>query len=150
VQGLNTWLTDNGDTYIQNLTEKNLSQETADKINFITAVDTSTFTVVDSTLNLKEISADKVVGLTDLNTKVGNLETALNQLKSDVDDEITGLVAVNTKIANLETSLNNYVTKVDFNKTVGNLDALLASNTTIIKQIEDINSRLTWQELNEL
>lgn len=150
VQGLNTWLTDNGDTYIQNLTEENLSQETADKINFITAVDTSTFAVVDSTLNLKEISADKVVGLTDLNTKVGNLETALNQLKSDVNNETTGLTAVNTKIANLETSLNNYVTKVEFNKTVGNLDALLASNTTIIKQIEDINSRLTWQELNEL
>ena len=148
VQGLSTWLTDNGDTYIQNLAEENLSQETADKINFITAVDTSTFTVVNSTLNLKEVSADKVVGLTDLNTKVGNLETAFNQLKSDIDDETTGLVAVNTKIANLETSLNNYVTKVEFNKTVGNLDALLASNTTIIKQIEDINSRLTWQELS--
>lgn len=41
VAGLGTWLTQNGDTYITDLGEGNLSQDLADKINLITSVSDS-------------------------------------------------------------------------------------------------------------
>ena len=148
VQGLGNWITQNGATYIAGLTENNLSDDLQDKINFITAVDTSHFTVTNGTLYLNEISADKVTGLSDLVTKVGNLETSLKTLEDAVNHETSGLAAVNTKVSNIENSLSNYVTIENFNKTVGDLNTLLTStNGTIVKQIEDINARLTWQEL---
>jgi predicted nucleic acid-binding Zn-ribbon protein len=148
VQGLGTWISDNSATYVQNLTEDNLSDAVVNKLNYITAVDGSSFTVTNGTLNLKEISADKVTGLTTLVTKVGNLETGLQTLSDAVNHETTGLAAINTKVIALENSMSNYVTKADFNKAVGNLDTLIAANTTITKQIEDIQAQLTWQELS--
>lgn len=128
VQGLSTWLTDNGDVYIKDLTEDNFSQETADKINYITAVDEEKFTVDAGTLGLKAVPKTLVTGLTEnLNTINGNLS------------------AVEKRVLNLEDTV---ITVDVFNKTVGNLETLLTSNTTILAQIEDINSRLTWQELD--
>lgn len=152
VQGLGTWITQNGNTYIQNLGEDNLSDDVKEKLNYITAVDGTSFTVTNGTLYLNEISADKVTGLTALVTKVGNLETSLKALDEAVNDEISGLSAVNTRVLALENTISslddNYVSIGNFNKTVGDLNTLLTSTSgTIISQIEDINARLTWQEL---
>lgn len=151
VQGLDTWISENGSKYISNLTEENLSESLENKINFITAVNTVDFTVKDGTLNLNEIVPEKVTGLVELNTKVGTLETDLTTVKNVVEHEETGLVALNTKINTLSANLNNYVTVENFNKTVGNLDALLESTAgTITTQINDIYTRLTWQELDDV
>lgn len=43
VEGLGTWLTENGNTYITNLSEVNMSQSLLDKLNYITSVDTNNF-----------------------------------------------------------------------------------------------------------
>lgn len=43
----------------------------------------------------------------------------------------------------------NYVSIPNFNKVVGNLDTLLTKTTTIVQDIDDINLRLTWQEMVE-
>lgn len=151
VQGLDIWISENGTKYISNLTEDNLSENLQNKINFITAVNNVDFTVVNGTLNLNEIAPEKISGLVDLSTKVGNLETYLNSLKESIEHEDTGLLALNTKVTNLSTALTNYVTIDDFNKTVGNLDALLAATSgTIIEKIDDIYTRLTWQELDDI
>ena len=155
VQGLGTWIAQNGSTYIQNLTEDNLSQDIVDKLNYITAVDGTNFTVTNGTLYLNEIAAEKVTGLPALITKVGNLETSLKTLEDAVNDKTSGLSAVNARVLTLEQTVealdDNYVTVVNFNKTVGDLNTLLqSSNGTIIAQIEDINTRLTWQELDSL
>lgn len=152
VQGLGTWITQNGNTYIQNLGENNLSENIKEKLNYITAVDGTSFTVTNGTLHLNEISADKVTGLSTLVTKVGNLEASLKALDETVNNETSGLSAVNTRVLALENTVNslddNYVSIVNFNKTVGDLSTLLTSTSgTIISQIEDINARLTWQEL---
>jgi hypothetical protein len=119
VQGLTTWFTANYPTIIKNLTEENLSQDVVDKINYISDVDASVFTVTEGKLLFNGIAMDKVVGLNDLNTKVDNLEN----------------------------SLNNYITIAQFNQTVGNLDNLLSANKTLAQDIESIYERLTWQEL---
>jgi cell fate (sporulation/competence/biofilm development) regulator YmcA (YheA/YmcA/DUF963 family) len=122
------------------------------KINFITAVNNVDFKVADDgTLNLNEIAPEKVAGLVELNTKVGTLETDLTTVKNAVEHAETGLIALNTKINTLSANLNNYVTVENFNKTVGNLDALLESTAgTITTQINDIYTRLTWQELDDV
>jgi hypothetical protein len=66
VEGLGTWITENSNNYIKNLTENNLSNELKEKINkpdFITSVDDSNFTVVNGKLDFKSISAAEVSGL---------------------------------------------------------------------------------------
>lgn len=137
VQGLSTWITDNSATYVQNLTEDNLSQEIVNKLNYITAVDGSNFTVTNGTLYLNELSTDKITGLNTLITTVGNLEAELHH-------EVTGLSAVNTKLSNLEQGVAKCVTLETFNTTVGDLNSLLNTHT---QQINEIKSQLTWQEL---
>ena len=47
VKELDTWLTTNGATYIQNLTENNLSEDIVEKINLITSVNTNEFKITD-------------------------------------------------------------------------------------------------------
>lgn len=147
VQGLDIWISENGTKYISNLTGDNLSEDLQNKINFITAVNNVDFTVTDGTLNLNEIAPEKIVGLVELKTKVGTLETNLATVKNAVEDEETGIIALNTKITNLSTTMNGFVTKTEFNKVVGNLDSLLEAEINIMNEIDDINSRLTWQEL---
>ena len=147
VQGLDTWMVEESAKYIQNLTEDNLSDDLKTKINFITSVDSSAFTVENGKLILNEIPAENVTGLSELVTKVGNLKLALDGLEEKIDDEETGLHAVNQKILTLSQSLDNYVSITNFNKTVGNLDSLLASGTTLAQEVEEIKARLIWQDL---
>jgi hypothetical protein len=45
VEGLDTWITENGNIYITNLTENNLDQKVIDKLNYITTVDENNFSV---------------------------------------------------------------------------------------------------------
>lgn len=95
--------------------------------NYIAEVDEEEFSVDNRKLALKAVPQSKVNGLTN----------ALNTINAN-------FTAVNGKILNLEEKV---ITIDVFNKTVGNLDAILASGKTIMSQIEDLNARLTWQEL---
>lgn len=144
VQGLDTWMSENAATYVQNLTEENLSQEVQDKLNYITDVNEENFSVDSGILNLKAVNTSQVSGL-------DNVITTVNELDEIINHETSGLKAISAKVLNLENSANTYVTIEKFNKTVGNLDALLASaTTTLVERIDNLDARLTWQELSEI
>lgn len=127
VQGLSSWITNNGSTYIQGLTEDNLSDDVNEKLNYITSVEEDEFTVENSHLKLKAVPKNIITGL---------------------NEELTGITnrlsAVEGKVLSLE---NNTITLEQFNKSVGNLENILASGQTIVEKIEELDSRLTWQEL---
>ena len=42
---------------------------------------------------------------------------------------------------------DTYISKVDFNTVVGDLNTLLLNNINISSEIEDINDRLKWKEI---
>lgn len=98
VEGLSSWITENGATHIKNLTEDNLSADLKDKINFITSVDDANFAVTNGNLELKEVAISQVTGLQDVLNSGSRLIT---------EDEIDLLQAV----ANGE--YNNFITGVD-------------------------------------
>ena len=98
VEGLGSWITENGATHIKNLTEDNLSADLKDKINFITSVDDANFAVTNGNLELKEVAISQVTGLQDVLDSGSRLIT---------EDEIDLLQAV----ANGE--YNNFITGVD-------------------------------------
>lgn len=144
VQGLDTWIAENAATHVQNLTENNLSKEVQDKLNYIADVNEENFSVDSGILNLKAVSTSQVSGL-------DNVITTVNELDETVNHETSGLKAISAKVLNLENNASTYVTIEKFNKTVGNLDALLASaTTTLVERIDDLDARLTWQELDEI
>ena len=112
---------------------------------------TTDFQVIDGQLVLNELPASKIAGLTDmsdnvsiLQTKVQSLEDILNGYTDEESaEEVPGL------ITELEAIKANYLTIVDFNNTVGNLETLLAENTTIVERIEEIEDALKWQDMPE-
>lgn len=148
VQGLGSWITSNGSTYIKNLTEANLSQSVVNKLNFITSVDSNRFTVTNGSLGFIPITTADITDFNSFSTQLTNLNSDVQDLIRVIGNDETGLSALDIKFSNLEKSLGNYVTIDNFNTVVGDLNNLLESNTTIIEQIDDINNRLTWQDLN--
>lgn len=112
---------------------------------------TTDFQVIDGQLVLNELPASKITGLTDMSNNVSILQTKVQSLEDilngytdeETDEEVPGL------IAELEAIKTNYLTIVDFNNTVGNLETLLAENTTIVERIEEIEDALKWQDMPE-
>lgn len=112
---------------------------------------TADFQVIDGQLVLNELPASKIAGLTDMSNNVSILQTKVQSLEDilngytdeETSEEVPGL------IAELEAIKTNYLTIVDFNSTVGNLETLLAKNTTIVERIEEIEDALKWQDMPE-
>lgn len=173
VEGLGTWLTQNGNTYITGLTENNVSQDLLDKINYITSV-TNNFTVVDGELRLAKVDQAQVDGLLEvLESKasveglnavvsdVNNLNNIINGYTNEGDEPVIGLVEsvskLNTKIANLEQANANlaetYVKKALFNSTVSDLTTLVLANeeniTNLNTRVDGIESRLVWHGIED-
>lgn len=173
VEGLGTWLTQNGNTYITGLTENNVSQGLLDKINYITSV-TNNFTVVDGELRLAKVDQAQVDGLLEvLESKasveglnavvsdVNNLNNIINGYTNEGDEPVIGLVEsvskLNTKIANLEQTNANlaetYVKKALFNSTVSDLTTLVLANeeniTNLNTRVDGIESRLVWHGIED-
>lgn len=173
VEGLGTWLNQNGNTYITGLTEVNMSQDLLDKLNYITSVDGDTFKVTDGNLELVKVTQSKVEGLEEvLNSKATTEE--LNEVANDVSEldkilngytdgetEVIGLIEhvskLNTKVGNLEqlnaTLGDTYVTKVEFNTAVGDLNNLISTNTTNIgtltERVENVEALLAWKDIEQ-
>lgn len=163
VSGLGTWITNNATNHIVNLTENNLSQELKDKINFITSVDESNFTVVDGKLDFKTINAAEVAGLQALldnkvNVKAGsrliNAEE-ITLLEKVSQGEFDNLIAnVNEAIFSIDDSTLNLIAVPSelLLDTVGDLTKLsnFSEGTTIVNEINNIYEILTWQSMDEL
>lgn len=163
VSGLGTWITNNAADHIVNLTENNLSQELKDKINFITSVDESNFTVVDGKLDFKAINAAEVAGLQALLDNKVNVETGSRLINAE---EITLLEKVSQgEFDNLIANVNEAIFSIDDSTlnliaipsellldTVGDLTKLsnFSEGTTIVNEINNIYEILTWQSMDEL
>lgn len=163
VSGLGTWITNNAANHIVNLTENNLSQELKDKINFITSVDESNFTVVDGKLDFKAINAAEVAGLQALLDNKVNVEAGSRLINSE---EITLLEKVSQgEFDNLIANVNEAIFSIDDSTlnliaipsellldTVGDLTKLsnFSEGTTIVNEINNIYEILTWQSMDEL
>ena len=160
IQGLSDWLNDNGNIYINNLTENNLSENLSDKINFITAVDNNNFIVENSTLLLNNVSIQQVDNLQNiLNNKVDIVEGSrlINQ------DEIKLLESLS------QGEFDNYITSVEENilsvingkldivavptsalSVLGDFDTLpnAENNYTLIDEINNLYKYLTWNSIS--
>lgn len=98
-----------------------------------------------------ELVGDWTVDLSDYATKseveviattVGNLENSLSNY--------TTLEQVNQAITSATSSLTDtFVTIVDFNAAVGNLDELLAANQSLVSKVDELDNRLKWQDISE-
>lgn len=117
--------------------------------------------ISDWILNDETGAAALATKVGNLTTKVGNLEDNIGDLKNLQTTEKSNLVAVinslNSKIDDAASGgtidLNNYVSKDTFVSTVGSLENLGQSpifegNTTIVNEINKINDRLVWKELD--
>lgn len=163
VSGLGTWITNNAANHIVNLTGNNLSQELKDKINFITSVDESNFTVVDGKLDFKAINAAEVAGLQALLDNKVNVEAGSRLINAE---EITLLEKVSQgEFDNLIANVNEAIFSIDDSTlnliaipsellldTVGDLTKLsnFSEGTTIVNEINNIYEILTWQSMDEL
>ena len=149
VEGLGTWITENGSTYISGLTENNLGSSVLDKLNFITSVDTNKFSVTDGKLELKKLAV----------SDVADLDTILNSKASvsDLNAVAGDLSSLSTKVEGLEATISSlddiYVTKTVFNSTVGDLEALINKNktdiTNLATQVNILDGHLTWGTIEE-
>ena len=122
--------------------------------NYITSV--SSEFEVDENKQLKLVSIPPTLNLNTnnsfkaLDARVGNIENVLN------DNEAAGTQGLITKVTNLQNALNNlgdnYVTTTLYRAQVGDLSKLIHAsgnkNSTIVDELNDINDRLEWKELN--
>lgn len=137
---------ENGNSRIDNLVAQ--VQTLVNTKPFISEVD-SDFQVVEGKLILKELPISKIDGLQDMSDnisvvqeKVGSLEDILNgYVDEETQEEVPGLVA------EVQAIKENYLTIVDFNAAVGDLESLLAETTTIVERLETIEEVLKWQEM---
>lgn len=137
---------ENGNSRIDNLVAQ--VQTLVNAKPFIDSVD-SNFQVIDGQLVLKELPISKIEGLQNMSNdisvvqgKVGSLEDILNgYVDEETSEEVPGLVA------EVQAIKTNYLTIVDFNAAVGNLESLLAETTTIVDRLETIEEVLKWQEM---
>lgn len=137
---------ENGNSRIDNLVAQ--VQTLVNTKPFISEVD-SDFQVVEGKLILKELPISKIDGLQDMSDnisvvqeKVGSLEDILNgYVDEETQEEVPGLVA------EVQAIKENYLTVVDFNAAVGDLESLLAETTTIVERLETIEEVLKWQEM---
>lgn len=136
VKELDTWLETNAPIVIKDLTENNFSSEVVDKINFITAVDTTQLKVENSTLSIINIDGSIITNLNN-NTEFNNIKV-IGESNASKITSLEELTSVHTtkineniiKIGEIENNLNNYVLKSTYD--------------VDLKEIRDI---LTWQEM---
>lgn len=141
VKELDTWLTTNGATYIQNLTENNLSEDIVEKINLITSVNTNEFKITDGQLNINIIDGAKInlsnnndfaavqVLTQNHSQKIGALESLSVTVQSNTN-KLTNLEEV--IIPGIQSRFDNYVL-----------------NTVYTREMDEIRDILSWKEMNQ-
>lgn len=93
-------------------------------------------------------------------TVVPQLQNELNALTQTVNTNSGSIQTLNTTVGSLTQTVNTlsqtvngfantYVSIANFNTVVGNLDSMLESQVNIMNEIQDINTRLTWQGIED-
>ena len=132
VQGLGSWITTNGNTYIKSLNETNLSQEIIDKLNYITSV-TDNLTVIDGKLDLNQKISDTLQSVENGNF---NFIKSVNNNIFTVS-EVGNLDLITVPIDALTPVLG------DFTKLPNN-----SKGFTLIDEIGNIYDILTWSDID--
>lgn len=158
VEGLGDWLTSNRDKVNGLFSTEDEAKldgiEAGAQVNVIDSVSDEFVINEGKVLTVNSISAEKITGLETsgpivvVQEKVESLEEILNGTTNEAEEEVPGLVSVVDGLKTTIEGLNEvYVSKADFNATVGNLDELLAKNKAIVEEIEEIKGILQWQPL---
>lgn len=158
VEGLGDWLTSNRDKVNGLFSTEDEAKldgiEAGAQVNVIDSVSDEFVINEGKVLTVNSISAEKITGLETsgpivvVQEKVESLEEILNGTTNEAGEEVPGLVSVVDGLKTTIEGLNKvYVSKADFNATVGNLDELLAKNKAIVEEIEEIKGILQWQPL---
>lgn len=132
VQGLGSWITTNGNTYIKSLNETNLSQEIIDKLNYITSV-ADNLTVIDGKLDLNQKISDTLQSVENGNF---NFIKSVNNSIFTVS-EVGNLDLITVPIDALTPVLG------DFTKLPNN-----SKGFTLIDEIGNIYDILTWSDID--
>lgn len=141
VKELDTWLETNGATYIKNLTENNLSSELVTKINFITSVNETDFTVTDGKLNLNIIDGTKV------NLGTNNDFMAVQNLTQTHSDKIAALESLNVTVQSHTNKLTNLEEVVI--PTIQSKFDNYVLNTVYTQEMAEIRDILSWKEMTQ-
>lgn len=113
--------------------------EAGAQVNKIENVNADNFEITaDKTLNLKAVTVAQVTGLNDaLNAKLNKEDIDANKLSYTAEGKLT--------------LAENYVTTTVYAAEVGDLSKLIRAsgkeNSTLIDEINDINTRISWQDL---
>lgn len=115
-------------------------------------------------INVNATDADKYIYMVPNNSgTTGNLydeymviENKIERIGSNLSGEITGYVKTsvfNTAISTLDNKFDNYVLKTTYAAEVGDLNLLLKSQSngdTLVDQVNDLTTRLTWYEVTDV
>lgn len=133
VEGLGTWITTHGNIYIKNLNEDNLSQETIDKLNYITSVETANLVAVNGKLNLSQNVIDTIQAVS--NGEFNFIKAVNNNVFSNINGKLD-LIAVPTGA--LTPVLGDLTTLPNADK-----------NFSLVDEIHNIYDILTWSDIVE-
>ena len=133
VEGLGTWITTHGNIYIKNLNEDNLSQETIDKLNYITSVETANLVAVKGKLNLSQNVIDTIQAVS--NGEFNFIKAVNNNVFSNINGKLD-LIAVPTGA--LTPVLGDLTTLPNADK-----------NFSLVDEIHNIYDILTWSDIVE-
>ena len=143
VVGLGEWITNNGPSYIEGLTENNLGPDLIDKINFITSVDRNIFTVTNGKLELNPQDGSRLITPDEI--------SILEQVAGgDYDNYIRSVDTDVFSVSNGKLNLVAIPNAALFN-TVGDLTQLITynenTNTTIVNEINALYEMLHWKDM---
>lgn len=142
VKELDTWLETNSADHVKNLTEDNLSTELAEKVNFITSVETAHFTVNNGQLSLNTVDGRLIT-----NDEIATLEAVSNgefdNFITSVDESMFSVFDGKLELFNLPTHL--------FTPVIGDMTQLInysGTTTTVVDELNNIYNILTWNEMD--
>ena len=142
VKELDTWLENNSAEHVKNLTDNNLSQELAEKINFITTVKDADFVVVDGQLQLNTTDG-RLITNEEIETLQAVADGDFDNYVKSVNEEIFSVIDGKLDLLVLPTELLTPV--------VGDMSQLInyTEGTTIVNELNNIYEMLTWNEMEE-
>ena len=126
VEGLGTWITTNGNVYIKNLSEDNLSNAILDKLNYITSV-TDNLVVIDGKLDLSKSASDALSSVSSGNSNfIKTVNTDIFKVSEVGNLDLISIPAsVLTPVLGDFTKLPNYSNGFKLSDEIGNIYDIL-------------------------
>ena len=121
--------------------------------------ETGTEALITRVGNLETLTQTQSNNITNLQTSVGDLTTLTQTQSTNISNLQTAVEGLEDIINGLTTGgdvdLAGYVKTSEFVATVGNLSDLIREEgaqdpTNLVKEINDINARISWQTLEEI